>query len=191
MVDVAQLVRASDCGSECRGFKSLHPPHFWTQITIFHTLWNMVIFYVSWHESWKNREKIMRRVELKKNLFHRLDTKTPIRREWCPGRHPWWWTITSPAIPLNRCDRGVHIENRELKHTAVFRVFHLKSWKIVENGPITSFDAIGPCANSWKVASWSSVLNSRRKPESHATWTRRRIHPIPLLTRLLLRFTVC
>ena len=27
MVDVAQLVRASDCGSECRGFKSLHPPH--------------------------------------------------------------------------------------------------------------------------------------------------------------------
>ena len=26
MVDVAQLVRASDCGSEGRGFESLHPP---------------------------------------------------------------------------------------------------------------------------------------------------------------------
>ena len=25
MVDVVQLVRASDCGSECRGFES-HPP---------------------------------------------------------------------------------------------------------------------------------------------------------------------
>ena len=28
MVDVAQLVRASDCGSESRGFKSPHPPCF-------------------------------------------------------------------------------------------------------------------------------------------------------------------
>ena len=28
MVDVAQLVGASDCGSECRGFESRHPPHF-------------------------------------------------------------------------------------------------------------------------------------------------------------------
>ena len=27
VVGVAQLVRASDCGSEGRGFKSLHPPH--------------------------------------------------------------------------------------------------------------------------------------------------------------------
>ncbi len=26
MVGVAQLVRASDCGSECRGFESPHPP---------------------------------------------------------------------------------------------------------------------------------------------------------------------
>ena len=26
MVDVVQLVRASDCGSECRGFESHHPP---------------------------------------------------------------------------------------------------------------------------------------------------------------------
>ena len=26
MVDVAQLVRASDCGSEGRGFESLYPP---------------------------------------------------------------------------------------------------------------------------------------------------------------------
>ena len=28
MVGVAQLVRAPDCGSEDRGFESLHPPHF-------------------------------------------------------------------------------------------------------------------------------------------------------------------
>lgn len=28
LVDVAQLVRASDCDSECRGFESRHPPHF-------------------------------------------------------------------------------------------------------------------------------------------------------------------
>ena len=28
MVDVAQLVSASDCGSEGRGFESPHPPHF-------------------------------------------------------------------------------------------------------------------------------------------------------------------
>jgi hypothetical protein len=27
MAGVAQLVRASDCGSECRGFESRHPPH--------------------------------------------------------------------------------------------------------------------------------------------------------------------
>ncbi len=27
MVDVVQLVRASDCGSECRGFESHLPPH--------------------------------------------------------------------------------------------------------------------------------------------------------------------
>lgn len=27
MADVAQLVRASDCGSEGRGFKSHHSPH--------------------------------------------------------------------------------------------------------------------------------------------------------------------
>src|SRR5438034_11235457 len=27
-VGVAQLVRASDCGSECRGFESPHPPLF-------------------------------------------------------------------------------------------------------------------------------------------------------------------
>ena len=26
LVGVAQLVRASDCGSECRGFESHHPP---------------------------------------------------------------------------------------------------------------------------------------------------------------------
>ena len=26
MVDIAQLVRASDCGSEGRGFESLYPP---------------------------------------------------------------------------------------------------------------------------------------------------------------------
>ena len=25
-VDVVQLVRASDCGSECRGFEPHHPP---------------------------------------------------------------------------------------------------------------------------------------------------------------------
>jgi hypothetical protein len=28
MVGVAQLVRASGCGSEGRGFKTHHPPHF-------------------------------------------------------------------------------------------------------------------------------------------------------------------
>ena len=28
MVVVVQLVRTSDCGSEGRGFKSHHPPHF-------------------------------------------------------------------------------------------------------------------------------------------------------------------
>ncbi|GEM_PF-4586912 len=28
MVDVVQLVRASDCGSECRGFESHLPPPF-------------------------------------------------------------------------------------------------------------------------------------------------------------------
>ena len=28
MVGVAQLVRASDCGSECRGFDPRHPPPF-------------------------------------------------------------------------------------------------------------------------------------------------------------------
>ena len=28
VVDVAQLVRASDCGSEGRGFKSHLPPHY-------------------------------------------------------------------------------------------------------------------------------------------------------------------
>ena len=33
MVDVAQLVRASDCGSEGRGFESLHPPHFYRLLT--------------------------------------------------------------------------------------------------------------------------------------------------------------
>ena len=27
MVDVVQLVRASDCGSECRGFESHLPPY--------------------------------------------------------------------------------------------------------------------------------------------------------------------
>ena len=27
MVGVAQLVRAPDCGSGCRGFESLYPPH--------------------------------------------------------------------------------------------------------------------------------------------------------------------
>ncbi len=27
MVDVVQLVRASDCGSECRGFESHYPPY--------------------------------------------------------------------------------------------------------------------------------------------------------------------
>ena len=27
MADVAQLVRASVCGTECREFESLHPPH--------------------------------------------------------------------------------------------------------------------------------------------------------------------
>ena len=27
MVDVAQLVRASDCGSEGHGFESRYPPH--------------------------------------------------------------------------------------------------------------------------------------------------------------------
>ena len=27
MAEVAQLVRASDCGSECRGFESRFPPH--------------------------------------------------------------------------------------------------------------------------------------------------------------------
>jgi hypothetical protein len=27
MADVAQLVRASDCGSEGRGFKTRHSPH--------------------------------------------------------------------------------------------------------------------------------------------------------------------
>ena len=26
MVDIVQLVRASDCGSECRGFESHYPP---------------------------------------------------------------------------------------------------------------------------------------------------------------------
>ena len=30
MVDVVQLVRASDCGSECRGFES-HPPPLKTE----------------------------------------------------------------------------------------------------------------------------------------------------------------
>ena len=39
---------------------------------------------------------------------------------------------------------GSSIKDCELKHTAVFRVFHLKSWKIVENGPIAPFDATGP-----------------------------------------------
>ena len=28
MADVAQLVRALVCGTRCREFKSLHPPHF-------------------------------------------------------------------------------------------------------------------------------------------------------------------
>ena len=31
MVDVAQLVSASDCGSEGRGFESPHPPHSFLQ----------------------------------------------------------------------------------------------------------------------------------------------------------------
>ena len=33
MVDIVQLVRASVCGTECRGFESHYPPHFFT-ITI-------------------------------------------------------------------------------------------------------------------------------------------------------------
>ncbi len=34
MVDVVQLVRASDCGSECRGFES-HPPPFNNKAEVF------------------------------------------------------------------------------------------------------------------------------------------------------------
>jgi hypothetical protein len=38
MVGVAQLVRASDCGSEGRGFKSPHSPHFIVPMPrVFHT----------------------------------------------------------------------------------------------------------------------------------------------------------
>lgn len=29
MADIAQLVRASVCGTECRGFKSRYPPHYY------------------------------------------------------------------------------------------------------------------------------------------------------------------
>jgi hypothetical protein len=33
MADVAQLVRASDCGSEGRGFKTRHSPHITTRLS--------------------------------------------------------------------------------------------------------------------------------------------------------------
>ncbi len=35
MVGVAQLVRASDCGPEGRGFNSHHPPHFYFKCNFF------------------------------------------------------------------------------------------------------------------------------------------------------------
>ncbi len=47
MVDVVQLVRASDCGSECRGFESHLPPkinpvnHLFTGFLVF-TFYKMV-----------------------------------------------------------------------------------------------------------------------------------------------------
>ena len=42
MVDVVQLVRASDCGSECRGFEP-HPP---PQKKVLEFLKNLFWFYV-------------------------------------------------------------------------------------------------------------------------------------------------
>src|SRR5262249_46516496 len=52
MVGVAQLVRASDCGSECRGFESPHPP--W-KCKRDKGLGQGQIWQIPWQNPWQNR----------------------------------------------------------------------------------------------------------------------------------------
>lgn len=43
MVDVAQLVRASVCGTECCGFNSHHPPHIYYYLQLISTLLSLLL----------------------------------------------------------------------------------------------------------------------------------------------------
>ncbi len=51
MVDVVQLVRASDCGSECRGFESHHPP-FKNKAEVFNDLRFFLLYHYLPKTTW-------------------------------------------------------------------------------------------------------------------------------------------
>lgn len=58
MATVAQLVRASDCGPEGRGFEPHQSPHYWKwvlMLPIFFNLFESGFFYKQWQDFQKNK----------------------------------------------------------------------------------------------------------------------------------------
>jgi|CZCA01.1.fsa_nt_gi hypothetical protein len=99
VVDVAQLARASDCGSEGRGFKSHHPPHQFDCEALgypgsiaLHALWVMLYFVAG-----------MKRAPVAQ-LDRAMDFESIGRRfEPCRARH-----FCLPEC--NRCISGIGID---------------------------------------------------------------------------------
>ena len=97
MVGVAQLVRASDCGSEGRGFESHHPPQKNRQVSTcrFFLFKPQAWYVITRHRVWYRR----RRMESPKVHFPRLDSIPS-----CNGFH------------TMLCIDSIHASRRDVAH---------------------------------------------------------------------------
>ena len=91
MVAVVQLVRASDCGSECRGFESHLPPNresnFKRGLTLFFipTLRNPL------HHSTNSKSNIIiTQLQHFKHLRRSMRMSAPVDADVCAGRRGWF-----------------------------------------------------------------------------------------------------
>ena len=90
MADVAQLVRASVCGTECRRFESGHPPHKKLNTPMAWFIFYLVI--------WAGR---MRTEVRRDSRFCKRSAAKPLRAEGAPSRHR-QMGICNPVIrPMN------------------------------------------------------------------------------------------
>ena len=91
MVAVVQLVRASDCGSECRGFESHLPPNRESNFKRGLTLFFISALRNPLHHSTNSKSNIIiTQLQHFKHLRRSMRMSAPVDADVCAGRRGWF-----------------------------------------------------------------------------------------------------